>query len=99
MKDIPPEAAGQIAASVPLFALAVALFLTAFMLIAGVLLSLIPNVYKHKSDDPNQKRKMLGVMILIALVSAGFGWLALNSLTNHLVGAAEIMSKVQETKE
>ena len=99
MKDVPPEVAGQIALSIPLFALGLALFLTAFLLIAGSLLSLIPAVYTPRSDYPNQKWRTIGVMVAIAVVCAGFGWLTLQGLSGQLIDAAEIMSKVEETKQ
>jgi hypothetical protein len=99
MKDVPPEVAGQIALSVPLFAFGLALFLTAFLLVAGALLSLIPNVYTPRFDDPNQKRRTIGVMVGIALLCAVAGWLTLQGLSGQLTDAATIMSNVQETKE
>ena len=96
MKDVPPEVAGQLALSVPLFALGLALFLTAFLLVSGALLSLIPQVYNPKPNEPTKKWKIFGILILLALVCAGMGWLTLGGLSNQLVEAATIMSNVKE---
>lgn len=98
MKDMPPEASGQIAMSLPLFALGLALFLVAFLLIAGALLSLIPWVYERRENTPNNKWRAFGLMVGIAVVCGVAGWLTLAGMSNHLTDATTIMSHVQETK-
>lgn len=98
MKDVPPEVSGQIAVSLPLFALGLALFLTAFLLLAGALLSLIPQVYERRANESNGKWRAFGLMIGIAVLCGVAGWLTLNSLSNHLTDATTIMSHVEESK-
>lgn len=98
MKDVPPEVSGQIAVSLPLFALGLALFLTAFLLLAGALLSLIPQVYERREGKSNGKWRAFGLMIGIAVLCGVAGWLTLNGLSNHLTDATTIMSHVEESK-
>lgn len=98
MKDLPPEVAGQLALSVPLFALGLALFLTAFLLVAGALLSLLPHVYENRETKPNNKLKAFLLLIVIAIVCIGLGWLTLSGLSSQLTDATTIMSSVEENK-
>lgn len=99
MKDMPPEVSGQLALSVPLFALGLALFLVAFLLIAGALLSLIPQVYERKENSSNGKCRAFGFMVGIAVLFGVAGYLTLGELSNQLTAATHTMSQVQETKE
>jgi hypothetical protein len=98
MKDVPPEVSGQIAVSLPLFAVGLALFLTAFLLIAGALLSLIPQVYERKENASNGKWRAFGLMMGIAVLCGVAGWLTLSGLSSHLLDATTIMSHVEESK-
>jgi hypothetical protein len=98
MKDVPPEVSGQVAMSLPLFALGLALFLTAFLLITGALLSLIPQVYEKRENESNGKKKAFWLMIGIAVLCGIAGFLTLNGLSSHLIDATNIMSQVEETK-
>lgn len=98
MKDVPPEVTAEIVMSLPLFALGLALFLTAFLLVAGALLSLIPQVYEKRENVPSKKWRAFGLMIVIAVVCAGVGYLTLAGLSGHLGEATTIMSNVDETK-
>ena len=96
MKNIPPEVSGQLAFSVPLFALGLALFLTAFLLIAAALLGLIPNIYYKRENASSKKWKAFWVMVGIAVVCCGLGWFTLGELGNYLTSSTTIMSHVQE---
>jgi hypothetical protein len=99
MKDMPPEVATQLANSIPLFALGLALFLTAFLLIIGALFSLVPNVYnERRENEPNTKKKAFALMIGTAFLCALLGWLSLHGLSSYLVEAAITMSNVEEVK-
>jgi zinc transporter ZupT len=98
MKDVPPEVSGQIAMSLPLFALGLALFLTAFLLVAGALLSLIPQVYERRENGSNGKWRAFGLMIGIAVLCGVAGWMTLSGLSSHLIDATTIMSQVEESK-
>lgn len=98
MKDVPPEATAHIAMSLPLLALGLALFLTAFLLVAGALISLLPEVYEKRENRPSNKGRVFGLMIVIAVVCAGVGYLTLSGLTVQLEEATVIMSNVDEAK-
>lgn len=99
MKDMPPEVAAQLANSVPLFALGLALFLTAFLLIIGALFSLLPHVHSELRDgEPSTKWKIFGLMVGVAVLCGGAGWMILDLLSSNLVESTVIMSNVEESK-